>query len=93
MKNRLLFRGKSAIMKAKKQKEQKTLEENQKKALKNDPYRLSRFMYILQAAVEYFIALMVAGAYLAKVTSAIGMSDAMTGILSAFVCNISPLFV
>lgn len=50
-----------------------------------DPYRLSRLMYILQAALEYFVSIMVAGAFLAKVTASIGMSDALTGILSAFV--------
>ena len=52
---------------------------------KKDPYRFSRLMYILQAALEYFVSIMVAGAFLAKVTASIGMSDALTGILSAFV--------
>ena len=50
-----------------------------------DPYRKSRVMYIIEAAVEYFIATMIAGAYLAKVTDAIGMTDAQTGIVSSFV--------
>ena len=50
-----------------------------------DPSRRSRFMYILEAAFDYFISILVAGAYLAKVTSYIGMSDSMTGILTAFV--------
>lgn len=50
-----------------------------------DIYRLSRVMYILQATLEYFISTLVAGAYLAKVTRAVGMSDGMTGILSALV--------
>ena len=50
-----------------------------------DVYRLSRVMYILQATLEYFISTLVAGAYLAKVTKAVGMSDGMTGILSALV--------
>lgn len=50
-----------------------------------DIYRLSRVMYILQATLEYFISTLVAGAYLAKVTKAVGMSDGMTGILSALV--------
>ncbi len=53
--------------------------------MEKDPYRSSRLMYILQAALEYFVSLMVAGAFLAKVTASIGMSDALTGILSAFV--------
>lgn len=50
-----------------------------------DPYRKSRILYIIEAAVEYFIATMVAGAFLAKATDAIGMSDAQTGIVSSFV--------
>ena len=52
---------------------------------KKDPYRCSRLMYILQAALEYFVSIMVAGAFLAKVTASIGMSDALTGILSSFI--------
>ena len=50
-----------------------------------DPYKFSRIMYIIEAAVEYFIALLMAGAYLAKVTTALGMSDALTGVLTSFV--------
>ncbi len=50
-----------------------------------DPYRKSRFLYILEAAFEYFISLLLTGAFLARVTTAIGMSDAETGIVSAFV--------
>ena len=50
-----------------------------------DPYRKSRFLYILEAALEYWISLLLTGAFLARVTTAIGMSDAETGIVSAFV--------
>ena len=50
-----------------------------------DIYKTSRFLYILEAALEYFISLLVTGAYLAKITSAIGMSDTTTGILTSFV--------
>ena len=42
-------------------------------------------LYIIEAALEYFIATLVSGAYLAKITSAIGMSAGLTGILTAFV--------
>ena len=45
----------------------------------------SRFMYILEAAFEYFIDILVAGAYIAKVTTSIGISDELTGILTSFV--------
>lgn len=41
--------------------------------------------YIIEAALEYFISLMVAGAYLARITGALGFSDSLTGILSSFV--------
>ncbi|MBR2323231.1 MAG: MFS transporter [Clostridia bacterium] len=50
-----------------------------------DDYKLSRIMYILEAAFEYFIAVLVGGAYLAKVTSSIGIPDSVTGILTSFV--------
>ena len=50
-----------------------------------DEYAFSRLMYILEAGFEYFISLLITGAYLAKVTSDIGISDGVTGILTAFV--------
>ena len=50
-----------------------------------EKYKTSRFLYILEAAFEYFISLLVGGAYLAKVTSAIGISDSITGVLNSFV--------
>ncbi len=50
-----------------------------------DGYGLSRLLYILEAALEYFIAIAVGTVYLARVTTYIGMSDALTGILSSFV--------
>ena len=49
-----------------------------------DIYKTSRFLHIIEAAVEYFITLLIGGAYLAELTKAIGMSDALTGILSSF---------
>ncbi len=54
--------------------------------LKNkDEYKFSRFLYIIEAALEYFVSLAVASIYLAKLTSYIGISDSLTGILSSFV--------
>ena len=50
-----------------------------------DIYKTSRFLYIVEAALEYFISLLVTGAYLAKITSSLGMSDSLTGILTSFV--------
>ena len=54
-------------------------------AQQNDVYKKSRLFYIIEAAVEYFLATFVAGAYLAKMTGAIGMSDGLTGIITSFV--------
>ncbi len=50
-----------------------------------DTYKFSRLMYIIEAALEYFISIAVGTIYLAKLTSYIGMSDTLTGILSSFV--------
>ena len=50
-----------------------------------DQYKFSRFMYILEAAFEYFISMIVGGAYLAKITSELGISDSVTGILGSIV--------
>ena len=52
-----------------------------------DPYAFSQKMYILQCALAYFISIITTGAYLAKLTTTIGISDGMTAILS----NISSL--
>ncbi len=51
----------------------------------NDPYRFSRIMYIIEAALEYFISLVVTDAYLAKIAKSIDMSDGLIGVISAFV--------
>ncbi|MBQ8432176.1 MAG: MFS transporter [Clostridia bacterium] len=44
-----------------------------------------RLMYILEAAFEYFISLLMIGAYIAKVATTIGLSDSTTGILTSLV--------
>lgn len=53
--------------------------------IRKDEYKTSRFLYIIEATLEYFISLLVTGAYLAKVTEAIGINDTLTGILTSFV--------
>ncbi len=53
--------------------------------MRKDEYKFSRLMYIIEATLEYFVAIAVATVYLAKITTYIGMSDALTGILSSFV--------
>lgn len=42
-------------------------------------------MYVIEAMIEYFISIAVGTVYLARITQYIGMSDALTGILSSFV--------
>lgn len=50
-----------------------------------DIYRTSRIMYIIEAALEYFISILVSGTYLAKVSKAIGMKDSTTALLASSV--------
>lgn len=56
-----------------------------KRNLQSDEYTLSRLWVIVEAALEYYIAIITSGAYLAKITSALSFSDSLTGVLSAFV--------
>ena len=52
----------------------------------NSPeYKRSRKAYLLECAFEYFIALLVSDAFLAKLLSSIGISDALNGIISSFI--------
>ena len=48
-------------------------------------FKRGRTMYIFEAALEYFIAMLVSGSYLATITKALGMSDSLTGIISSFI--------
>ena len=50
-----------------------------------DVYKKSRILYIIEAALEYFISIAVGGAYLATLTAYLGLSDSLTGILTSFV--------
>lgn len=47
-----------------------------------DYRKRNRILYIIEAALEYFVSIAVSGAYLA---TAIGISDALTGVLTSFV--------
>ena len=53
--------------------------------IKKDEYKKSRVLYIIEAAIEYFISIAVGTVYLAKLTEHIGMSDSLTGVLTSFV--------
>lgn len=50
-----------------------------------DPYKSSRTLYIIEAALEYFVAIAVGSVYLAEITSYMGIPDSVTGILTSFV--------
>lgn len=53
--------------------------------LLRDKKKIGPLCYIIEAAMEYFISLMMTGAYLARITGSLGFSDSLTGILSSFV--------
>lgn len=53
--------------------------------MKNESIHRSQQMYIVQAALEYFIAILMAGSYLATLTNHLGISDSVTGIISSII--------
>ena len=51
----------------------------------NSPeYKRSRRAYVVQCTAEYFVTLIVTGAFIAKLLSSIGISDSLVGIISSF---------
>lgn len=48
-------------------------------------YALSRFLYIVEAMLEYFVSIAVGTVYLAKITKYVGIGDNITAILQTFV--------
>lgn len=59
-----------------------TMEKSEIPKKETSPYAFSEKMYVLQCALAYFISIITTGAYLAKLTTTIGISDGMTAILS-----------
>lgn len=59
-----------------------------------DEYAKSRTLYLFEAAFAYFIDILASGAFLAKLTSEIGISDSMTAILTSLtsLAGIAQLF-
>ena len=53
--------------------------------MKQTQYAFSKICYIIQETAAYFITLLLSGAYLAKLTTALGFSDGLTAILTSFV--------
>lgn len=62
-----------------------------KEAAVADPYRASRILYVIEACAENFITVLMTGAFLATLTSAIGLSDATTAVISS-VSSLSGFF-
>ena len=52
--------------------------------MEKDIYKTSRTMYIIEAGLEYLISILFADAFLATLTSSLGISDSLTGIISSF---------
>jgi len=50
-----------------------------------DQYRRSRQLYIVEAALEYLVSILVTGSFFATLTKQLGMSDSLTGILSSVI--------
>ncbi|MBQ7900600.1 MAG: MFS transporter [Clostridia bacterium] len=48
-------------------------------------YKRNRTAYIIQAALEYFISLLLTDAFLAKILTYLGISDALIGIIASFI--------
>ncbi len=48
-------------------------------------YKKSRILYIIEAALEYFISILVGETYLAKIAAEAGLPNTLTHILSSFV--------
>ena len=56
-----------------------------------ESYKTSRILYIIEACFENFIIVLVTGAFLATLTSRLGISDSLTAILSS-IASLSYLF-
>lgn len=50
----------------------------------HDVYRSSRIYYIIAAAAEYFISILVGTTYLAKLAASIGLDDGTIGVITSF---------
>jgi len=53
--------------------------------MKESNYARSRILYIIEAALEYFISILTGGAYLAKIAVQVGLPDSVTGIITSFI--------
>ena len=65
---------------------------------KVDEYRSSRILYLIVAAIDYFIAIITTSTYLAKLTTSLGIPDGTIGVINSFVSiaaafNLVSLFI
>ena len=47
-------------------------------------YKRSRAAYMAQSTFEYFVSLLATGAFLAKLLTSLGISDALAGVIASF---------
>lgn len=59
--------------------------ESDKNIYSSKDYKISRKAYIAQCTFEYFVSILVTDAFLAKLLSSMGISDAYVGIFSSFI--------
>jgi len=59
-----------------------TVKENAVVSKDEKRIRNNQLSYIIQAALEYFVSLLVSGAFLASILKNIGVSDAVTGVVT-----------
>lgn len=62
-----------------------TVRQEKENIFESKEYKRSRAVYIGQSAFEYFISLLVADAFLAKLLTNIGISDSVIGIVSSLI--------
>ena len=55
------------------------------KEISEKKLKISRTLYIIEAAIEYFVSILVSGSFLATITRELGISDSLTGILSSII--------
>ena len=54
-------------------------------AYSSKDYKRSRNAYVAECTFEYFVSLLVTDAFLAKLLTTMGISDAMIGVISSFI--------
>ena len=79
-------------------KEPASVPDVQKDIYQSPACRRSRKAYVMECTFEYFVSILVTGAFLARLLTAIGISDALIGVISSFVslaflCQLFSIFV